>query len=298
VDEHGVIRLETTRDLLPTFRSVYDAEIPCSFCRRLSRLLAGDLTGPVLNTECGVLELIPRDARWLSDGVVIVPLHLGRRVLGALHLVTRSQVAPTGDERRLLTIIGDQYSAAIERARLFDDVQRLAITDSLTGLFTRRHFWTLAQQEFERADRYERPLSVAMLDIDHFKQINDGYGHVAGDRALRAVAEQCRGSLRKVDILARYGGDEFVILLPETNSAKAQQMAERLRQRVAEMPVDTDSGRLSITVSLGIASLKGKETLTPEELVDCADEALYAAKQGGRNQVMAWTGDVAKDRAV
>jgi len=175
-----------------------------------------------------------------------------------------------------------QSETALRNA--LEEVERLAITDSLTGLYNRRHLFELAGREFQRARRYQLPLSVIILDIDEFKRVNDTYGHAIGDQVLEEVAECCRKELREVDFIGRYGGDEFVALFPETGLSAACQVAERLRKRIAERVLDTRVGRITVTVSLGIAVLDS-EHLTSETLLDRADQALYVAKQNGRNRV-------------
>jgi diguanylate cyclase (GGDEF)-like protein len=164
------------------------------------------------------------------------------------------------------------------------EVQRLAITDSLTNLYNRRHFSKVGENEVQRACRYGRSLSAIMLDIDHFKRVNDTFGHKVGDQILQGVAASCRQTLRGVDVLGRYGGDEFVILLPENDRAAAVQVAERLRKNIAHMQLNTAKGPAEVTVSLGVASVDcDKPSL--ETLLSQADNALYVAKRRGRNQV-------------
>ena len=180
-----------------------------------------------------------------------------------------------------------QAAAAIANARLYSEVQRLAITDPLTGLYNRRGFSEIGYREVERARRYKRPLSVIMLDIDHFKKVNDTYKHAVGDEVLRILAQRCRNRTREVDILGRYGGEEIVILLPETDRAGGLQAAEHLRKDVAEEPFETEVGPLWITISLGVTDSMGGECEL-DELVDRADAAMYAAKQAGRNRVMSY----------
>jgi len=165
-----------------------------------------------------------------------------------------------------------------------EEVQRLAITDSLTGLHNRRHLLELARHELQRARRYRLPMSVFMLDIDEFKRVNDTYGHAIGDQVLQGVAECCRQELRGVDVLGRYGGDEFAAVLPETGLPAACQVAERLRKSIAQRALDTKAGQVTVTVSLGVAVLDD-EHLAPETVLDRADQALYVAKQSGRNRV-------------
>ena len=180
-----------------------------------------------------------------------------------------------------------QSETALRNA--LEEVERLAITDSLTSLYNRRHLFELADRELQRSRRYRLPLSVVMVDIDEFKRVNDTYGHAIGDQVLQGVAESCRKELREVDVIGRYGGDEFVALLPETGLSAACQVAERLRKSIAERTLDTRAGRITVTVSLGIATL-GDEHLTPESLLDRADQALYVAKRNGRNRVWSQSG--------
>jgi diguanylate cyclase (GGDEF)-like protein len=173
-----------------------------------------------------------------------------------------------------------------ERAlqRALKDVQRLAITDPLTGLYNQRHFTTAAEAEVQRACRYGRPLSAVMMDIDHFKRVNDSYGHTIGDRLLQKVAESCRKELRRADLVGRYGGDEFVIVLPEIDLAAAKRVAERLRRTIAQTQVKTAKGPARVTASLGVTTVDC-DNIRLEALLSRADKALYAAKRKGRNQI-------------
>jgi diguanylate cyclase (GGDEF)-like protein/PAS domain S-box-containing protein len=174
-----------------------------------------------------------------------------------------------------------------ERVRLYQEIQHLAIQDPLTGCLNRRHFMNLAGQELDRSLRYKRPLSLLMLDIDHFKDFNDRYGHPIGDQILCALVNLCQARLRSVDIVGRYGGEEFVILVPETGSEAALKVAERLRTEVEKMNVDTPAGILSLTISIGVASIETEfeQAQTVDSLIKRADQAVYAAKAAGRNCV-------------
>ena len=174
-----------------------------------------------------------------------------------------------------------------ERVQLYQEVQRMADQDVLTGCVNRRHFMALASQEIQRCLRYRRPLSLLMMDIDHFKNFNDQYGHQTGDEVLRNLVMLCQKQLRNVDTLGRYGGEEFVVLMPETPAEGAMLASERLRDKIEKMKITTTDGNLSITVSMGLASLERgfDETSTLDTLIKCADTALYAAKAAGRNCV-------------
>ena len=172
--------------------------------------------------------------------------------------------------------------------------EHLAITDSLTGLFNRRHFFELARQELVRAERYQHPLTLIMLDIDHFKQVNDTFGHITGDDVLVMGTGLIRASLREGDVVGRYGGEEFVILLPNTEPEQARLAAERLRASIASQNLDTDKGPVSVTISIGIASIDHtKDAPAPnlDQLLLWADEALYNAKRAGRNRIAVYQGN-------
>mgnify|MGYP000892645696 CR=1 FL=1 len=161
-------------------------------------------------------------------------------------------------------------------------LKNLASTDSLTGLYNRRYLMNVAEREFARVKRFGSPLSALMMDIDHFKSVNDTYGHAAGDQVLVSFANTCQQNIRDIDTLARLGGDEFIIILPETASDQAYIALERLRQALASRPVEYNDQAIPITISCGIASLAGKaESL--DQLMERADQALYRAKQAGRN---------------
>ncbi len=168
-------------------------------------------------------------------------------------------------------------------------IQLMLTTDELTGLHNRRHFFERLEEELRRAKRYGHDMSCIMLDIDHFKKVNDTYGHLTGDMVLTTLALLLKTGFRETDVVARYGGEEILILLPETDAEQALSVAEKIRAMVEEQEMTDDEGRtIRITVSLGVAgiSLERLESLSdPDELIKCADEALYRAKEGGRNRV-------------
>lgn len=172
----------------------------------------------------------------------------------------------------------------ISNARLHGELQRLSMTDSLTGLNNRNYFNLLASKEFLRSQRYHRPLSVMMMDVDHFKMVNDTHGHPGGDQVLVEVAQTCQRALRASDTSARYGGEEFIFLLPETNLEGAAQAAERIRKSIEKTAIRLKDKTIGVTVSLGIASLKADDA-NLNALIARSDQALYAAKRGGRNRV-------------
>ena len=181
------------------------------------------------------------------------------------------------------------YFAAIERdltehKMLQQRLEILASTDALTGLPNRQAIMGKAKTEFSRARRYERPLSLVMIDVDHFKSINDTYGHAAGDHVLTNVGHILGDSLRESDILARIGGEEFVLLLPDTPKANAEHVAERMREQLANSTIKYQNIEISITASFGVAAITAEDD-TLEQMLGRADLAMYEAKNNGRNQV-------------
>ena len=220
---------------------------------------------------------------------MIVPLVSTNGVVGAMGTQNYDQEDYySSDDFFFFTTVGLQIAAAFENAASFARMEQLAITDPLTGLYNRRYLFSLAQIEFDQSSRYNHPLSAIMMDIDHFKEVNDVHGHAAGDLVLQTIAEICRKSFRKVDTVGRYGGEEFLIILPETNPSQTLIAAERLRSRISQADIEAQEAHLQVTVSMGVASLDTADSL--ECLVEQADKALYAAKQAGRNQTKVYPG--------
>ena len=209
---------------------------------------------------------------------VNVPV-LGRSELGYMTEVFNDMVTRLRQGREGL---GAMNRTLRERNR---ELHELSITDSLTGLYNRKHLMEVLTKEVARAERYQRPLAVLMIDVDHFKLCNDTWGHLAGDEVLRNIAAIFRGCLRESDCVGRYGGEEFLIILPETVADDAWRIADRIRSRLAEEDFPTDSKPVRITISGGIATFPGNGR-SPESLLRSADAALYQAKNHGRNRVV------------
>ena len=236
----------------------------------------------------------------LTQSIVAVPLVLHGIVTGMISAQSYQPNAYTRDDQYLLELLASHAAIAIENARLFATVQQLADTDHLTGLLSRRKFYELAEREFTRAQRYHEPLGVIMVDIDNFKKYNDKFGHRVGDLILQIMSNQVRQNIREVDILCRHGGEEFVILCPNTDPATATQLAERLRELVegtemvgardflvAASGSRSDLSSMRITISVGLAEY-APSCANLDILIDRADRAMYAAKNDGRNRVRFW----------
>ncbi|MDX1593057.1 MAG: diguanylate cyclase [Gammaproteobacteria bacterium] len=219
----------------------------------------------------GLRNLLERDPQIKEPETV----HFGNRVLSVYAATIRTPQGGVVGSAALLRDI-------TEEKRLEDRLRRLSTTDGLTGLFNRRHLDETLTVEVERARRYGAPLSIMMFDVDHFKRFNDEHGHDQGDRVLQAIAQAFQEHVRKVDVPCRYGGEEFLGILPGTTQAGAIIVAERLRRAVEHMEVDG----LKVTISIGVASLADLDAENATELVEAADDALYRAKRAGRNQVI------------
>ncbi|MEW6405876.1 MAG: diguanylate cyclase [Chloroflexota bacterium] len=210
-----------------------------------------------------------------------LPLMFEENLLGILWIWGKS-IAKA--DLPIMSILTKQIGGSLERARLFQEVQSLALTDSLTGLHNRRSLLELGRIEFARSKRTKGPFSCLLLDVDHFKQVNDNHGHLIGDQVLREFAEHVKRSVREVDLVGRYGGEEIVIFLPDTDLDAAVFVAERLRASMERTQINVNGLELNITVSVGVAA-KDENTLDLQTLLARADQAMYVAKYKGRNRV-------------
>jgi len=255
----------------PLLRPLLETRLPC--------LIADTADDPACASGC---RNVPGTRSCLG-----IPLEIRGSVVGAIVLTSATPGHFSAAGAQGLGSFANQASVAIDNARLFQQAHHQSVTDGLTGLNNRRHFFDLAKVEYERIQRYGRSLSVVMIDIDQFKKLNDSYGHLVGDAVLREVARRLQETVRTIDTLARYGGEEFVVLMPETDLAEALLVAERVRQSVAEPPVVDNGVTVSTTISVGVAEIN-EQCASLEDALKCADQALYAAKTAGRNRVEAY----------
>ncbi|MFT3890117.1 MAG: sensor domain-containing diguanylate cyclase [Anaerolineales bacterium] len=223
------------------------------------------------------------------EATMDVPLLRGDDFNGVLGVARHAKNQEfTDDDLRLLTVFANQATVAIHNARLYEEVQVLAFTDSLTGINNRRRLFELAEKEFKRAQRYRRPLSFMLVDIDHFKDINDTYGHAAGDEALRWFAHEASSAIRQnIDVIGRFGGEEFAFLYPETELPSTLGAAERLLKHFVGKKACFDGREIQVNFSAGVACLPLKEDITLDQLIERADKALYCAKEK-RNCIAYW----------
>ncbi|MFN0061193.1 MAG: diguanylate cyclase [Myxococcaceae bacterium] len=224
-----------------------------------------------------------------KGSLLCVPMIHKDSLLGVINLERPTAKGFTAEEIELLTAVAGQAAMAVKNAKLHEETVALSITDPLTGAPNRRHLFSRLEMEIARAHRFGTSVSFLMIDIDHFKALNDAAGHRAGDITLKQVSDLIKSVVRKVDTLGRYGGEEFVLVLPQIHRAEALEVAEKLRRAVEEHPFTYRTAQPSghVTISVGVATLP-VDANTLEKLVDCADAALYASKRSGRNRVTAY----------
>lgn len=233
---------------------------------------------PIVVTDMQDHELFHNAPTNWSGSIVGLPLKIGMRVVGVLNVARVETIGFTAGEMRLLRLLADQAAMAIENARLHNLILQQALTDTLTALPNRRSFDQRLNQEIRRAARYHHPFVLMMMDIDHFKQINDHFGHPAGDAALKQMAALLNQNLRDTDFLARYGGDEFALILPETNAEGAQRLIDNLHDRLENSLFSLTDGKVcTLSGSFGYA-LFPECASSSDELISIADQMLYESK--------------------
>lgn len=225
----------------------------------------------------GLMDTLPKE-------VVIFPIVYREEVLGVMLLGSVNEFQP--NEVSLLEYITNQIAVVLENALAHEQVERLSITDGLTGVYNRRYISERLDEELSKTSRYGSYMSLLLIDIDHFKSINDDFGHHTGDQALLSVTRAMAKSLRQSDLLGRYGGEEFLVVLPHTGPADALAVAEKLRKSVEQVMVPGMAG-VPLSVSVGVASYPDHGVNNADQFVQLADRALYQAKENGRNRVVA-----------
>jgi len=220
-------------------------------------------------------------------GHIIIPLKTENGILGVLFLYLPGNVEPTENQINLLTAIANQLSIALENARLYEKVHHLSVHDPLTNLYNKKRLFDRLDEEIRRSERSNKPFSIAMIDIDNFKNINDIYGHMAGDLILKEFSNLLKNNVRKIDTVARFGGDEFSILLPDTPMESSVTLMERLRLSVESyaFPIDEQGNTISLTMSTGVSTRYPADCMDKSAILIAADNTLYQAKKNGRNQV-------------
>ncbi len=239
------------------------------------------LISPVAGPEDILLPLLPN---WEAHSFLGAPVVFQERVTGLIALYNSGPRTFAEENAEVAELFARQVAIALDNSRHVGDMERQAVTDGLTGLYNRRAFNDAGTREVERARRYARPLSLILFDIDHFKNVNDSYGHPVGDHVLKVLTGRVKDTTRGTDIVCRYGGEEFIVLMPEAGREEGLAMAERLRQEISRMTIVTAGDTLSLTISSGVAELRPDDE-NLDSLVTRADRAMYQAKAAGRNTV-------------
>jgi diguanylate cyclase (GGDEF)-like protein len=287
--------------------ATYDAERGAHTIRRVVGPWAENLDGTTHRDPAAMVSMVvknklalPAGGEWRErdvplfshpmrvrdlESLFVLPLLVKDEVVGTFTVAARRPFAFPSDRREMLGVIANQVAISLQNARMYQALEEQATTDGLTGLVNHRTFQERFSAMLGRADRLKFPVSLILTDIDHFKKVNDTYGHPVGDEVLRRVAAILAGSARKIDIVARYGGEEFAIVLEATDRAGARQLAERIRVDVSQQVFQSSKGSFKATLSLGVASYPDDAT-AKDVIIARADQSLYAAKHGGRNQTV------------
>jgi diguanylate cyclase (GGDEF)-like protein len=247
-------------------------------------LMIHDLLEEEQKARTDGLEFIRFGSPDVIRSILAVPMRLGGEVIGSISTQSYQPNAYDEEDLTLLEMLASYAAIALENSRLFKKIQHLAITDSLTNIYNRRHLFELGQREFNRARRFKRPLSLIFIDIDHFKEVNDRFGHGAGDQVLTLITRTIQEHIRDIDVIGRYGGEEFLLFIPEVDLETSRLIAERIRSSVELALSKSHFSKPPVTISLGVASLTD-DLPSLSALVARADAAMYDAKRDGRNRV-------------
>jgi len=218
-----------------------------------------------------------------TKNCAIVPLVCQSRVVGVLNLADKADGIFSSVDIALIELLSQLIGASIGNVKLFEKIQRQAATDGLTGLANHRTFYDILEKELWRSRRHGGRISLIMIDVDNLKRINDTYGHRAGDNVIKEVSTRIKGCIRQIDTAARYGGDEFAVILPNTELGDATVVAERMLEAVANRPTNWNKNRIPLSISVGLGEYDAD--MNPEDVTSGSDEALYVAKQAGKNTV-------------
>ncbi|MBD3249908.1 diguanylate cyclase [Candidatus Woesearchaeota archaeon] len=234
-----------------------------------------------------IKKRIRKDSSNRYNSMITIPLKMREDITGAINIYGDNAAYISRDDLQFLSMIAEHVSVAVANARHYEEMKELAVIDKLTGMYTRRHFMELLEREVKRSESFEKPISLVLIDIDDFGHYNNLNGHPAGDRLLKDISSVISDNLRSVDVLGRYGGEEFIIMLPEAKSIPANEVAERLRKKIEEYPFDNREKQPNkkVTVSIGLVTCMEKKLKT-SDMIKEADESLYKAKRNGKNKLV------------
>lgn len=249
-------------------------------CKRFSESSAADYKEVELGCKSNRIVWLPNPIKQ-----IVIPLHTSKKSFGAIVIAADQSLRLGRDQLQIINSAGNHLALTLRNAMKYKDLKHEADFDGLTNVYNRQQFDKRLRVELKRHQRHVQPLSLIMLDLDHFKKLNDSYGHVAGDKVLKRVGYLLESTVRETDFAARYGGEEFVVILPETSEEQAWLLAERIRKKISSTVFSHEDNKFNVTASIGVASMKPGPLTPGDTLVLQADQALYLAKNSGRNMV-------------
>ena len=280
-EEGGRFRVGAADGLSPEEEAIFEHPVDQTGLLSWLKRQNGPVAIPKTAAEPALKGLpLPAGVRGLAS----FPLMIQEQAIGWVVVFDLGEGRLEARDFSNLRILCSQIAIGLEKAALYDKVQRLSITDGLTGLTVHRHFQARLDEELKRAERFKEPITLVMLDIDHFKRFNDSYGHLTGDAVLRAVAAVLKQQVGPSELVARYGGEEFAMILPRLDKETAAQRAEAVRRAIKGISVDHNGQALTVTVSSGVACFPD-DAMTKKGLIELADQALYQSKKNGRDRV-------------
>ena len=278
-EKNRKLKGELSADIRGKIKSIAYEEIPLEpGAHRFADIVLGRSSGAFMERYKDCVLYMPLAVQGVTIGLLIVD-----------NLLSQQRIEP--QELAMLRSFGGQIALAVDNSRLFDKVEELSLYDELTKLPLRRYFNQRFQEEFYRAERFKQPLALIWADIDHFKEVNDTYGHQIGDKVLKEAGRVILSNLRKIDFPCRYGGDEIVILLPQATGAEARRLAQRLSQELAEVRIAVPFSKtreLRVTMSIGVSTFP-QDASSMDALLEKADDALYWVKSHGRGQIAVYS---------
>lgn len=274
IADQNVALYDITRELC---KSLEEEKVFAIFKNQLSRYIGV--------SDCKFIREGAEPAK--IDDNTVLPLKIDKHTLG--YLVAGS--VKQGDAEKF-QILAQQFLLGIKRAILYQKVQAIAITDSLTGVFSRRYCLERFREEIERSKKFKHNFSFMMIDVDYFKNYNDKYGHLVGDAVLREVATTIKENIRQIDLVGRYGGEEFTVVLIESGKEQSKFVAERIRKAVEQKRIKVYDEDLRVTISIGVTTFP-EDAGQAQSIIDKADQALYRAKEAGRNKVCLYSPEAA-----
>lgn len=241
---------------------------------------------PDVNQDPRFLKKVDKISNFATQSIIAVPMKIKNKVLGVIEIINKNEPNPLRkNDVEILTTVADYAAIALENSRNYQRIQELTITDDITGLYNSRHLHQIIKNEIDRFERYHHTFSITFFDLDFFKGVNDNYGHLVGSQMLNKVGKVVSKNIRKVDLAVRYGGDEFIVIMPQTNKKQAHGLTKRLRKAInAEVYFAEEGFNIRITASFGVATF-GDDATSKDELLGIVDEAMYQIKNTSRDGI-------------